>query len=141
MNVPADKGKIAMEIIRSKGKVNVAFDNGEPAMLTVKVETQANVGGYEGKGTLDSPDNLFILEKILGEEIKKEIMMALEKTQKEYSSDIFGFGTYVHKYNPQYWKNAEKDWNDIFSRLPADIQVDAEILRTGIIKSPVKKDE
>jgi spore germination protein KC len=141
VNVPADKGKIAMEIIRSKGKVNVAFENGEPAMLTVKVETEANVGGYEGKGTLDSPDNLFILEKILGEEIKKEIMMALEKTQKEYSSDIFGFGTYVCKYHPQYWKNAKKDWNDIFSKLPADIQVDAKILRTGIIKSPVKKDE
>lgn len=67
VNVPADKGKIAMEIIRSKGKVKVAFDNGEPAMLTVEVETQADVGGYEGKGRLDSPDKLFILEKILGE--------------------------------------------------------------------------
>jgi spore germination protein KC len=141
VNVPADKGKIAMEIIRSKGKVNVAFDNGEPSMLTVEVEIQANVGGYEGKGRLDSPDNLSVLEKTLGEEIKKEIMMALEKTQKEYSSDIFGFGTYVHKYHPQYWKNAKKDWNDIFSKLPADIKVDAEILRTGIINSPVKKDE
>jgi len=141
VNVPADEGKIAMEIIRSKGKVSVAFENGEPSMLTVKVETQANVGGYEGKGTLDSPDILFILEKTLGEEIKKEIMMALEKTQKVYSSDIFGFGAYVSKYHPQYWKKAEKDWDDIFSRLPADIQVDAKILRTGIIRSPVKKDE
>ena len=141
VNVPADEGKIAMEIIRSKGKVKVAFENGEPSMLTVKVETEANVGGYEGKGALDSPDNLYFLEKTLGEEIKKEIMMALEKTQKVYSSDIFGFGAYVSKYHPQYWKKAEKDWDDIFSRLPVDIQVDAKILRTGIIKSPVKKDE
>ena len=53
VNVPADEGKIAMEIIRSKGKVKVAFENGEPSMLTVKVETQANVGGYEGKGALE----------------------------------------------------------------------------------------
>ena len=93
------------------------------------------------KAHWNSPDNLFFLEKTLGEEIKKEIMMALEKTQKEYSSDIFGFGSYVHKYHTQYWKNAEEDWNDIFSKLPADIQVDAQILRTGIIKSPLKKDE
>jgi len=141
VNVPADEGKIAMEIIRSKGKVKVAFENGEPSMLTVKVETEANVGGYEGKGALDSPDNLYFLEKTLEEEIKKEISTALEKTQKEYSSDIFGFGAYVHKYHPQYWKNAKKDWNDIFSKLPADIQVDAKIMRTGIVKSPVKKDE
>jgi len=139
VNVPADNGKIAMEIIRSKGKINVTFENGEPAMLTVKVETEANVGEYEGKGRLDSPDDLIKLEQSLSEEIKKEIMMALEKTQKEYSSDIFGFGVYVHKYHPQYWKNAKKDWNDIFGKLPAEIQVDAKIMRTGIIKNPVKK--
>lgn len=137
VNVPADNGIIAMEIIRSKGKINVEFENGEPAMLNIKVKVEANVGAYEGKGKLDSPDRLRILEKSLEKAIKKEIMMALEKSQKEYSSDIFGFGTHVHKYHPQYWKNAEKDWNDIFSNLPVDIQVDAKIMRTGIIKSPV----
>ncbi len=141
VSVPADEGKIAMEIIRSKGKIKVEFENGKPSMLTVNVKTQANVGGYEGKGALDTPDNLYFLEKTLGEEIKKEIMMALEKTQKKYSSDIFGFGAYVSKYHHQYWKSAENDWNDIFSRLPVDIHVDAKILRTGIVKSPLKKDE
>lgn len=68
-------------------------------------------------------------------------MMAVEKAQKEYSSDIFGFGVYVRKYRPQYWKKAKKDWNDIFSKLPVDIQVAANIMRTGIIKSPIKEDE
>jgi len=141
INVSADNGKAAMEIIRSKGKVNAAFEKGKPSMLTVKVETEANVGGYEGSGRLDSPENLYILEELLEKEIKKEIMMALEKAQKEYSSDIFGFGTYVRKYHPQYWKNAEKDWSAIFSKLPVDIQVDAKIMRIGIVKSPAKKDE
>jgi len=141
VNIPADRGKIAMEIIRSKGKVNVRFENGKPSMLTIKVVVEANVAGYEGRGRLDSQDDLSILKETLGNEIKKEIIRALEKAQKEYSSDIFGFGSYVHKYHPQYWKKVKKDWNDIFSRLPADIQVNAKIMRTGIIKSPMKKDE
>lgn len=141
VNVPADEGRIAMEIFRSKGKIGVAFENGEPSTLTVKVKVNANVGEYDARGRLDSPDNLYILEKKLGEEIKKEIAMALEKAQKEYCSDIFGFGLYVHKHHPLYWKNAEKDWKKIFSKLPADIQVDAKIRRTGIIKSPVMKDD
>ncbi len=140
VNVPADKGKIAMEIMRSKGKINVTFKNGKPAALTVKVKVYANVGGYEGRGKLD-PDHLIKLEQSLAEEVKKEILMALEKSQKQYSSDIFGFGTNVHKYHPMYWKNAEKNWDVIFSMLPADVRVDARIMRTGISKSPVKKDE
>ncbi|HHW47889.1 MAG TPA: Ger(x)C family spore germination protein [Clostridiaceae bacterium] len=141
VNIPVDKGKIAMEIIRSKGKAKVRFENGEPSTLTIKVEVEANVGAYEGRGRLDSQDDLSILKEILKNEIKKEITQALEKAQKEYSSDIFGFGSYVHKYHPEYWKKVKKDWNDIFSKLPADIQVDVKVMRTGIIKSPVKKDE
>lgn len=140
VNIPVDNGKIAMEIIRSKGKVNVEFENGEPALLTVKVELEANVGEYEGKGKLDSPDSLHKLEELLGEEVKQEIRMTLDRTQKDYSSDIFGFGTQLHKYHPQYWKKAKDSWNDTFSKLPADIQVDAKISRTGVIKGPIKKD-
>lgn len=141
VNIPAEKGKISMEIIRSKGNVKVAFENSKPVALIVKVELEANVGGHEGRGRLDSPEDLHILEKRLEEEIKNEIMLALHKTQMEYSSDIFGFGTYVHRRHPRYWKNAEKNWNDIFSKLPVDIRVDARIMRTGIVKSPVKKEE
>lgn len=141
VNIPAEKGKISMEIIRSKGNVKVAFENSKPVALIVKVELEANVGGHEGRGRLDSPEDLHILEKRLEEEIKNEIMLALHKTQMEYSSDIFGFGTYVHRHHPRYWKNAEKNWNDIFSKLPVDIRVDARIMRTGIVKSPVKKEE
>jgi spore germination protein KC len=32
-------------------------------------------------------------------------------------------------------------WNDIFSRLPVDVWVDIKIRQTGLIKSPMKKDE
>lgn len=139
VNIPADTGKIAMEIIRSKGKVDVEFENGEPALLTVKVGLEANVGEYEGKGKLDSPDGLHKLEEILGEEVKREIRMALDRAQKDYSSDIYGFGTQVHKYHPMYWKKAKEGWNGTFSKLPTDIQVDAKIRRTGVIKGPIKK--
>jgi len=141
VNVTKDEGKITMEIIRSRGGVKVKFENGEPTVLSVKVDAEANVAGYEGKGRLDSTENMNVLKKILENEIEREIMSALEKTQKEYSSDIFGFGTYVRKYHPQYWKIAEKDWNELFSKLPVDIQVNAKIMRTGIIKCPINMGE
>jgi len=67
--------------------------------------------------------------------------MALKKTQQEYSSDIFGFGVEVHKYHPQYWKKVKKNWDDIFSTLPVELQVDAKIRRTGLVNNPIKKDE
>jgi spore germination protein KC len=140
VNIPADSGKISMEVIRSKGKVNVVFRNGEPALLTIQVVLEANVGEYEGERKLDSPDDLHRLEETLGEEVKKEIRMTVNLAQKDYSSDIFGFGTQVHKYHPQYWKKVKDGWNDTFSKLPVDIKVDARVTRTGFIKGQIKKD-
>ena len=137
INIFADNSKISMEVTRSKGKISVAFKNGEPSALNIKVEVEANVGGYEGKGRLELPEDLAILKELLEEEIKKEIGMALEKTQKEYFSDIFGFGRYVRKYHPKYWNKSSKNWLTVFSELPVDIQVNAKIMRTGIVKSPV----
>lgn len=137
ISIPADNGKIAMEIIRSKGKTKVEFENGEPTALSIKVKVEANVGGYEKKGKLDSADSIHKLQEILKEEIKKEITMAVEKTRKEYGSDIFGFCSYVRKHRPQYWKTVRNDWLDIFSELPVVIQVDTKVMRTGVVKSPI----
>lgn len=141
VNIATDSEKAAMEIIRSSGDVSVAFDGGEPSSLTVKVKIKANVGAYEGSSQLDSPDSLRMLEKSLAEEVEKEITMALKTAQKKYASDIFGFGAYVHKYHPDYWKSVEKDWDEVFSDLPTDVHVEAKVMRTGIIKNPLKKDE
>ncbi|NLX77660.1 MAG: Ger(x)C family spore germination protein [Clostridiaceae bacterium] len=138
INVPAGNGKIAMEIMRSKGKISVEFNNGELSALIVNVKVYANVGEYKGKGRLETPDSLYELEKALGEEIRKEITMAVEKTQKEYCSDIFGFGSYVRKYHPRYWKKAKRDWLAIFSELPVIVNVDAKAERVGIVMSPIE---
>lgn len=140
VNIPVEEGKMAMEVFRARGEIDVAFEDEEPARLIVRVKLEANVGGHEGKGKLDTPDKLLALEKVLEETIKEEIEKVLKKTQEEYSSDIFGFGMQVHKYHPQYWKKSQDEWDQIFSRLPADIQVDAKIRRTGIIINPVIKE-
>lgn len=141
INVDTENGKVAMEIIRSKGKIKVDFKNNELSALTVDVKVDANVGEFRGKGTLATPEELQKLKKVLEEEIKKEITMAIDKAQRVYSSDIFGFGAYLHKYHPKYWKSVKSNWNDIFSDLPSDIRVEARIMRTGNINSPADGDE
>lgn len=141
VNIPVTNGKMSIEVSNSSGKLDVEFKNGEPAKLSIQVSLEGNIAEYTGKETLDSPGDIYKLEKILSQEVKKEIVMTLNKAQKDYSSDIFGFGTVVHKYHPHYWEKVMDEWNDIFSRLPADIKVEAKIRRAGLIKSPMMKDE
>jgi spore germination protein KC len=141
ISIQIPNGKIALEIKQSNAKREVKFKNGKPERLSIDIRLEGNIGEYIGKEILSSPDDIYKIEKMLSQAVKKEVTMALEKTQKDYSSDIFGFGELVHKYHPQYWKKAAKQWNDIFSQLPTDVKVDAKIRRSGLIKSPMKKDD
>jgi len=142
VNIPAEdgnNGKISMEVVRSDGKAGVKFKSGEPSLLTIKVTLEANIGEYSGIEGMLSPEKLHALEHALEQEIKGEIGSVFKLAQQEFSSDIFGFGTQVHKYHLQYWKKVKDNWDDVFSRLPVDIEVDAKIRRTGIIKDPIRK--
>lgn len=141
VTIPVASGKMSIQVLNSNGKIDVKFKNSQPYRLSIYVNLEGNIAEYTGKGVLSSQQDIHMLQKALSEEVKKEIAMAIRKAQKEYSSDIFGFGKIVHKYHPQYWKQIMDQWNDIFSQLPVDIVVNLKIRRSGLIKSPMIKDE
>jgi spore germination protein KC len=141
ITIPMDNGKTSVKILRSNGRLQVKFKDGQPYMLGVSVNVEGNIAEYTGNKALVSPQDISKIQQALSQEIKKEISMALTKAQKEYSSDIFGFGKTVHKYRPRYWKQIMDRWNDIFSELPVEIVVKSNIRRSGLIKSPIAKDE
>jgi len=141
VNVLVDEGKAALEVVRSRGTVSVDVENDEPVKLVVRVKVEANVGEYEVKGKLEAPERIKILEKALADEIRKEIGMAIDKCQKEYVSDIFGFGSYLYRFHNRCWKKVGNEWDEVFSELPVEIDVDAAIKRVGMIKNPLTKEE
>lgn len=141
VNVPVEEGLVAIETISAKGKVHVPFKKGKPAALGIKVNIEAAVGEYAGTGKLECPERIYELERKTEEVVRKEIEDALKKVQKEFSSDIFGFGQQVRKYNPKYWKKIKKEWNELFSELPADIKVKAKLRRVGSVRDSLEKDE
>nr|WP_276576429.1 Ger(x)C family spore germination protein [Caldicoprobacter algeriensis] len=141
ITIPMANGKMSIRVLNSRGKMDVKFKNGRPYRLSIYVDLEGNIAEYTGKKVLDAPTDMHTLQMTLSEEVKKEIAMALRKAQKEYSSDIFGFGKIVHKYHPQYWKQTMDQWNDIFSSLPTEIVIKSRIRRSGLIKSPMTKDE
>ena len=42
--------------------------------------------------------------------MKETINQTIETVQKQYKSDIFGFGEAIHRSNPKEWKKIKKQW-------------------------------
>lgn len=78
-------------------------------------------------------DNLRLFESYAENYIKKEMLRFLDRTTKEFQSDICGFGRYA-KLKFLTWDAWEKyDWLSRYKNSTFDITVDLKVRRTGLM--------
>ncbi|MFC0027619.1 Ger(x)C family spore germination protein [Neobacillus cucumis] len=75
-------------------------------------------------------------EEKMNKQIEKDIKLAIEKAQKEFHADIFGFGRALNKEEPKVWNAIKEDWNDRFAEVPYTVNVHFKIKTTGLMRGP-----
>ena len=130
---PLDEEKlVSIEVMKSKSKITVDFENGEPR-FTVDIETSTNLGGQQGKGDLTTEDAIMELEREAKNVIKGEVNNVIKKVQNEYKSDVLGFAEVISKKHPEYWEKNKNDWHNTFPDVSVKVNVKVEIKRVGLI--------
>lgn len=79
-----------------------------------------------------------IIQDELSQKTQKSIQRLIEKVQKQYKTDIFGFGERVHQQYPNQWKILKRDWNDTFPELDVSVKVEFQSIDLGETNSSVK---
>jgi spore germination protein KC len=131
IEMPCNKThKDVTELIHTKTIVTGKVVNQKPKM-DVRIYAEANVAELQCQSDLLDKNVIKTLERKSQKEIKGQITSALQKMQKEYHSDIFGFGEKIHQSNPREWKKLEKNWSDVFSKMPVQVSVKVEIRNFG----------
>jgi len=127
------EGVVGVELIRTKSKITSHVKNGKPE-INVTVETEANLAEVEcGEVDLTKNNTIDDLETKTEREIKKNIEAALNKAQKEYKVDLFGFGEAIRREDPVFWKKVKNNWDQEFVDLSIQVKVDVKIRRIGTI--------
>ncbi|MCH7320473.1 Ger(x)C family spore germination protein [Solibacillus sp. MA9] len=127
-----EEGKATIEIIQMDSKMKGKINNGEPE-VDVNIKVKGNVGEVECQINLNDQKTIVELEKITEKEMEEIINQAIETVQKQYKSDIFGFGEAIHRSNPKEWKKMKEQWNEKFPELTANVKVDVELVHTGTV--------
>ena len=113
---------------------------GKEISFTIHVEGEGIITEQEVMTSLeDSTKKLEHMKKTeekMNKQIEKEIKLAIEKAQKEFHSDIFGFGRALTKEEPKVWNEVKKDWNDRFAEAPYTVNVHFKINSTGLMRGP-----
>ncbi|MEL7596934.1 MAG: Ger(x)C family spore germination protein [Clostridiaceae bacterium] len=133
VTLPCEDGNIGIELLKIKSKIKGKVENGKPK-IEVKLWVEGNVADVGCKVELSKSKNIYELEEKLQKKIKIDMEKTVEKVQKDFKSDIFGFGDAIHRADSKAWKELKNNWNTTgFVDLPVDIQVTAKISGVGTV--------
>ncbi|WPC44043.1 Ger(x)C family spore germination protein [Clostridium sp. JS66] len=119
-------------------KINAKFENGKP-VVDINLNIEADIGAIHSRINYESLNLIENLDKQLQEEIKDGVEKVIEKTKKEYKTDIFQFGEKFAGYFPtiQQWENYH--WLYHYPETKVNVNVVVNVRRTGLMlnSSPI----
>ena len=132
--------RVALEIFKNKTSLTPRFI-GNTIVMDISVKT--TVGIDEIMGTMDviSEEGSRKLAAQAESDMKKNIEDVIKKVQKEFGSDIFGFGNTIYKNNPREWKRFRDDWDLHFPNVQVNVTCDIIIEGSALLKQPLYKAE
>lgn len=128
---PGGLGHTVMEVLKAASKKDVDI-GGDTVKLTVKIAVRGRVGEETAPAVdMTKPPVIDSLEAAVAQAIKAEVERTLSRVQREYRSDIFGFGQVVHRKYPREWQNMKDNWDEIFAGAAATVDVGVTLAQSG----------
>jgi spore germination protein KC len=116
--VEDEKGQPAysLEIFSNKTKVKPMWVNGR---IQIQISPETHTGLDEVMTMNGFPDfeRKKTIEKLAEQQLQKNMLAVIHKVQREYHSDVFGFGGIIRNSMPKAWEKLSKDWPQEFSEL------------------------
>lgn len=113
-------------------KIRSFIEKDEPGFhITVDLEGDIVEHEPQEEVKLLEKNHIQLLEASYEREIQKLLKETLYQLQKQYRSDIVGFGHILRAQNPAYFD--EETWRDIFEEIEIDMDVNVSIRSIGVI--------
>lgn len=123
---------VSLKIIKSKTKAEWSYDGGQ-LKIRLNIRVQSNLSESSADVDPSKTEGKARLELRAAEVIKENVARVIAKMQNELGVDVFGFGNLVFKDNPNLWRKIGGEWNAVFAQAAFEIQVDVNIMHTGVL--------
>ncbi|MEN1936825.1 Ger(x)C family spore germination protein [Paenibacillus sp. 102] len=128
----AKTGKPIMYEVKSMKSKIQPHVKGDNISFDVDIQSEGRIS--ENWVTSGKPfENKFLksVEKAAKQEVNRLVKRTLKKIQKEYHTDVAGFGNRLKIEYPKVWKKVEKDWDKTFSKVPIKYSIKLTIQDYG----------
>jgi Ger(x)C family germination protein len=112
-------------------KISGRFVNGRP-VIDVNLNIEADIGAIHSRINYESANLIEDLNQQLKKKIKEGATKTIEKTKKEYKTDVFEFGKKLAGYFPTIQEWEKYDWLSKYPEAKVNVKVEANVRRTGL---------
>ncbi|SHJ71667.1 Ger(x)C family spore germination protein [Propionispora hippei] len=138
---PKEAGKlITINIKDATCHIKPELINGNYS-FTIKISEEGDIAEEQSLDDITKLPVLAEINQAQQQVIEAEVRDTIHKVQKEYGTDIFGFGKMLYADYPDEWQKIKTDWPDIFPHVEYTLKVTTKIRRTGLLqKSLIEKE-
>ena len=126
INVSGSDTNVTLELNDNRTKLTPLYNNGTVSLI---IDIYPVVSIHEIQGTEDfmKEENLKILQSEAEKKIESQIQSLISKLQKDYDSDVLGFGEIFNEEKPKVSEDFIKNRKDIFTDIKAKVNVHVQI--------------
>ena len=132
VSVPIDDGSASIGLTKLKSKIVPEIHKDNKIRFKITLSGKGNLFENNTNLNVNHSKNVKFLEKEFEKQMKEQVLQTIQKVQKKYGIDIFGFGEVIHRKHPQQWKTLKKNWDDTFQKAEVSLNVDFAIKHTGL---------
>jgi spore germination protein KC len=136
-----DDETVSVNVRDSQSQIVPKLSN-DGTKMTVNIKVDADIGEITCPEYNVDTASIEQLNQQFEELIREEVTTVLNKAQKEWQADIFGFGKMIYRKYPKEWDQMASQWREGgLKQANVDIKVTANISRFGLNKDPSRSNE
>lgn len=121
----------AVRFIHLHASNRVRMVQGRPK-ITVEIEGTGFIASLDGQVPIDRATGFRELEQRTADYLKKRVTSTIESVQRNYRSDIFGFGESMYRHDFREFISLSDRWNEQFARADVEVQVRVKLERSEL---------
>lgn len=132
-----ERSELSFEIFESRTSMKPVYEN-EALSFDLNVRTEVNIGECGIPIDYMDQEQVRELEEGLSQSLRSDIEQVIKKVQKQWGTDIFGFGQTLYRENPEVWREAAYNWAGVFKELQVNVRVKIVIRNSAQLMKPLE---
>ncbi len=130
---------ISFDISENRTKVKPVFSDGRLSM-DIETKTRLSLNEQSTSTAIMDEKERQLLEREAEQLIKTNIINVIQKVQRDFDIDVFGFGRIVNAELPSVWRTLGNDWKSVFKDLDINVKVKVEIRSSRLLSKSIKEE-